>query len=879
MANIFKAKTLVSRTGIFSHQAIAPNLVYNTGNQTISGNKSFYGDVLLSGNNNRIGKHHYIETSDDHVFIKDQYNDLILSSEEYILFYDQVGSVSWGGRTLNDSLGQDALNWDNRNLINKNGSPVLYWTGDNIGIGTNTPTEKLQVDGNIIANNLVYNTGNQNISGVKTFAENAVFGDPSQGDFLVISGNTFTVYGSGNFINGLFVSGVPVLTGVNLSSYATTANLALTESTLDTKINNLSGVSVLTFGDQTISGIKTFNDRLIAKTGFFGQNNILSGSFLAIAGGINNFITGNNSFIGGGCANRISGNNNFIGGGCNNSINRASNASIVAGNGNVLDLISNCSFIGGGASNRITQASCLSVIGGGFSNCAACAAAVVGGGCVNRALGDGAVIVGGCQNTASRPGAFVGGGCQNCIESYAGTIGGGFNNWSRDGNSNFIGGGGGNQVRNDHSTVGGGQLNYAHSIGSSILGGLGNQIDGNSPVSSIVGGCSNCISYTLGGTIGGGRYNCITSSPIAVIGGGCLNKICGAANSYIVGGYLSNILDGHSGSAILADGQDRVHNSSGAHTLTLDFASGVYFASPRIYGSLTFNSPVNAINGLTANSGVFSFQNAIPSILPNNPLSIVGSGNTYIQVNIQNRATGTRATADLVITANNGTDNSNFINLGINNSGYNDPAFSNGTGLDGYLFINGGSLDIGTQTPGTSVEFHVGGTTSNNSILRVTSSGIDLSSGCNIYGANNYQRITADFTTTAAPSARLSFNLESGKVYTMDQYFRFTTPGSIANSSSQTTTSPGSSVFADGYKMGINNQSTFLSTSMIFVGDNNNAVVSQGMLGEITGTAHHFRKGILRPNQNATINFLAGSHNGASTTLGLGSYVLIQKLT
>ena len=149
------------------------NIVYTTGNQNISGNKSFYGDILLSGNNNRIGKSHYIETNDDHVFIRDQYNDIILTTEEYILFYDQVHSVQWASRTLNDSLGQNALDWDNRNLINKNGIPVLYWTGDNIGIGTNTPTEKLQVVGNIIANNLVYNTGNQTISGVKTFANGA----------------------------------------------------------------------------------------------------------------------------------------------------------------------------------------------------------------------------------------------------------------------------------------------------------------------------------------------------------------------------------------------------------------------------------------------------------------------------------------------------------------------------------------------------------------------------------------------------------------------------------------------------------------------------------------------------------------------------------
>jgi len=41
VANIFKAKTLVGRTGIFSHEVIAPNLVYNTGYQNIDGLKDF----------------------------------------------------------------------------------------------------------------------------------------------------------------------------------------------------------------------------------------------------------------------------------------------------------------------------------------------------------------------------------------------------------------------------------------------------------------------------------------------------------------------------------------------------------------------------------------------------------------------------------------------------------------------------------------------------------------------------------------------------------------------------------------------------------------------------------------------------------------------
>ena len=157
------------------------------------------------------------------------------------------------------------------------------------------------------------------------------------------------------------------------------------------------------------------------------------------------------------------------------------------------------------------------------------------------------------------------------------------------------------------------------------------------------------------------------------------------------------------------------------------------------------------------NSGTFSNE-GIPAVpLLNNPLSIVGSGNNYLQLNIQNRATGTNATADLVITANNGTDNTNYINLGINNSGYNDPAFSNGSGLDGYLFVNGGSLDIGTQTPNTAVEFHIGGTTANRAIARIDSSGINILSGT--YRVNDIPSNTFTITLTHTSSApQVGFN-------------------------------------------------------------------------------------------------------------------------
>jgi hypothetical protein len=158
------------------------------------------------------------------------------------------------------------------------------------------------------------------------------------------------------------------------------------------------------------------------------------------------------------------------------------------------------------------------------------------------------------------------------------------------------------------------------------------------------------------------------------------------------------------------------------------------------------------ISGLKTfvNSGVFSLSGITPLFLPSNPLSIIGSGNTYVQLNIQNRATGTDASADLVITANNGTDSSNFINLGINNSGYNNSSFTNGSGFDGYLFIDGGDLDIGTRTPGKVIEFHAGGTTANKTIARITESGINIVSGT--YRLNNipYNIFTTTFLSSNA---------------------------------------------------------------------------------------------------------------------------------
>ena len=162
------------------------------------------------------------------------------------------------------------------------------------GSTLNTKINNLSGYINSSSSNIVFTTGNQTISGVKTFVENTTFGDSAQGDFLVISGNNFTVYGSGNFTSGLFVNGNTVLTGSS-TLYATSVNLASTGSTLNTRIDNLSGYVnssssniVFTTGNQTISGIKTF-----AQTGSFDTLSITNKKLSSYSYNSTNFIFGN----------------------------------------------------------------------------------------------------------------------------------------------------------------------------------------------------------------------------------------------------------------------------------------------------------------------------------------------------------------------------------------------------------------------------------------------------------------------------------------------------------------------------------------------------------------------------------------------------------
>lgn len=99
-----------------------------------------------------------------------------------------------------------------------------------------------------------------------------------------------------------------------------------------------------------------------------------------------------------------------------------------------------------------------------------------------------------------------------------------------------------------------------------------------------------------------------------------------------------------------------------------------------------------------------------------------GSINNYLQFNIQNQSAGNNASSDVVATADNGSETTNYIDMGINSSVYSGGVM--GAANDSYLYNIGQNLLIGTGTAAKSLVFMTGGTNqTNNERMRIDGSG------------------------------------------------------------------------------------------------------------------------------------------------------------
>jgi hypothetical protein len=172
--------------------------------------------------------------------------------------------------------------------------------------------------------------------------------------------------------------------------------------------------------------------------------------------------------------------------------------------------------------------------------------------------------------------------------------------------------------------------------------------------------------------------------------------------------------------------------------ITASLAASVYSAQDLVYvakalqalGSVVAPDDVDEItvlNNIYLGSTAEAFSTS--AALTNPTLVIKKTENAYVQAAINNGSSGISASADFIAYANNGDDNSGWIDMGITSSGFNDPSFTITGANDGYIFMsapNGtsgkGNLVLATDSTGTEnkIIFAAGGLSSNNEQMSIT---------------------------------------------------------------------------------------------------------------------------------------------------------------
>ena len=202
-----------------------------------------------------------------------------------------------------------------------------------------------------------------------------------------------------------------------------------------------------------------------------------------------------------------------------------------------------------------------------------------------------------------------------------------------------------------------------------------------------------------------------------------------------------------------------VINSNTANTL---------FVGVDIPSAQTFSFSAHTLaKGLFLNETLIVGNNI--SLLPNTSAQFSLAGESYVQTNFVNLNGG--GTADHVITANNGTDSTYFLDMGYANPGYQPGSEFNNIGnavapLDGYLYVQGGTtpgvlggnLIVGTTTSNTETRFVAGGGSSSNVIAKMTSVGFKLVNNNQLYFSDGTSQNTAAASNAYSQAAFLTAN-------------------------------------------------------------------------------------------------------------------------
>lgn len=201
------------------------------------------------------------------------------------------------------------------------------------------------------------------------------------------------------------------------------------------------------------------------------------------------------------------------------------------------------------------------------------------------------------------------------------------------------------------------------------------------------------------------------SNVIPDVVGGKIIYVANTATNYS-GINDSGLVTGNIGNSVWAG---ILYNST-SNTWQMDIGNSVGITSDQIYTTeITANANLHLGNAYND----YDFPNAL----------IQGdtSVDSYSQFVLKNHSQTANASADIVAVANNGDDSSYYIDMGMNSNVYNNANYAVTGANDGYLYVNGGNLVIGTQTAGKVINFFTGGTDDINNIRgTINDSGLSM---------------------------------------------------------------------------------------------------------------------------------------------------------
>ena len=261
-----------------------------------------------------------------------------------------------------------------------------------------------------------------------------------------------------------------------------------------------------------------------------------------------------------------------------------------------------------------------------------------------------------------------------------------------------------------------------------------------------------------------------------------------------------------------------------SNTWVMDIGNSVGITSDTIYATeIIANANLHVGNAV---AGGYDF----PSALIQGDVDV----NSYAQYVLKNHNQGDSSSADIVAVANNGDDGNFYIDMGINSNVYANASYAVTRANDGYLYVNGGNLVIGTQTASNVINFFTGGTDNLNKV-RGTISDTGLSMVGNVT-ANNMISVNA----TIGGIVSATGNITGGNLLV-----------------------PSGIVSAAGNITGLNVNTTIVSATSNVIGGNIRTAGSITATGNITGGNLSIPSGVANIGNITTANITAGNITSA----------------